>query len=296
MYFSMKFKRVTTSTVDLHVAFAGPKKGPLVILLHGFPEGWRAWKKQIEALGEEGYRVLAPDQRGYGLSDRPQAVRAYTLEKLGQDILELIDSTGRDQVHLVGHDWGAAVAWWIAQFHPERLKSLTVLNVPHPSVMMRHLRRDPLQMVRSWYMAFFQLRRVPEFLLSRNGFNRLKKSLAATSAKGTFSESELKAYEKAWSRPGALTGMLNWYRALRFSADSQSSGKLSRKVSVPTLILWGTKDHALRSVMAAESLRECEDARLIEFDQATHWIQHEEPTRVTELLQGFFRERHQLHS
>ena len=140
---------IQTNGITLHTVMAGPVDGPVVILLHGFPEFWFGWRRQIPALAGAGFRVWVPDQRGYNLSDKPKGVVAYRLEALGADILGLINATGQERVYLAGHDWGAMVAWWVALNAPERLRRLAILNVPHPYVMRKHLLADPRQRARS---------------------------------------------------------------------------------------------------------------------------------------------------
>ena len=149
---------IETNGIRLHVVQAGPQSGTPVVLLHGFPENWRCWRRQIPALVEAGCRVIVPDQRGYNLSDKPEGVKAFSMDELFKDVIGLIDVLGYEKVNLVGHDWGAAVAWVVANQHPERLHRLGILNVPHPEVMKRFLKRDLEQLRRSWYIFFFQLR------------------------------------------------------------------------------------------------------------------------------------------
>jgi len=162
MYNELEHTTITTNGINLHVVFAGPTEGIPVILLHGFPEFWRGWLKQIEPLANAGFRVIVPDQRGYNLSDKPKGVRAYTVDKLTGDILGLVNALGYQQVNLIGHDWGAMVAWVFAIHHPERLRKLGILNVPHPAVMLNFLRRgDPEQLRRSWYIFAFQIPWLP---------------------------------------------------------------------------------------------------------------------------------------
>src|SRR5580704_17398686 len=160
---------------------AGPEDGPAVILLHGFPEFWYGWRKQIAPLAEAGFRVIVPDQRGYNLSSKPSAVRDYGLRELTADVIAIADQVGREKVFLAGHDWCAAVAWNAAMRYPGRIEKLAILNVPHPAVMRRFLRTSPRQMLRSWYILFFQIPGLPEFLLSRNGFERCAAALEKTS-------------------------------------------------------------------------------------------------------------------
>ena len=159
---------IATNGVRLYVAQAGPNEGPLVILLHGFPEFSYGWKRQIPYLASAGYRVWTPDQRGYNLSDKPNGIAAYALDELATDVIGLIDAAGQKQVFLVGHDWGAAVAWWVASKYPDRLAKLVVMNVPHWVVIQKHLRRNLAQLRKSWYIFFFQIPWLPEILARRN--------------------------------------------------------------------------------------------------------------------------------
>ena len=276
---------IQTNGVALHVAQAGPADGPPVILLHGFPEYWGGWAKQIPALAAAGYRVWAPDQRGYNLSSKPAGVRAYDIDELAQDVLGLIDATGHEKVHLAGHDWGAAVAWWVAGKYPQRLHRLAILNVPHVAVMFRTMWRSWAQMRRSWYIFFFQIPRLPEASLRRNNWTNAIRSLKGSSRRGTFTPEEIDGYRAAWSQPGAITGMINWYRAA-----GRSPRKLTRlgRIAVPTLMIWGAKDIALGREMAQPSFDLCDDGRLVVIEEAGHFVQHEAPERVNRLLVEFF--------
>src|SRR6266571_7764457 len=197
-----------------HAITAGPKDGPVVVLLHGFPEFWYGWHRQIEPLVTAGFRVVVPDQRGYNLSSKPAGVAPYALTELVSDVLAIADQLGQDKIFLAGHDWGAAVAWSAALLHPQRIAKLAVLNVPHPAVMRKFLSTRPRQFLRSWYIFFFQLPWLPEALFSAFNFHIGSRSLLRSSRPGTFSTEDLAQYRAAWSQPGALTGMINWYRAL----------------------------------------------------------------------------------
>jgi epoxide hydrolase 4 len=257
----------------------------VVVLLHGFPEFWYGWHKHIEPLAAAGFRVIVPDQRGYNLSSKPQDVASYALTELVSDVIAIADQLGQQKIFLAGHDWGAAVAWSAALLHPQRIAKLAVLNVPHPSVMRRFLSTHPRQMLRSWYMFFFQLPWLPEALFSAFHFRMGASSLLRSSRAGTFSQGDLGQYRAAWSQPGALTVMINWYRAL-FRHRSKFR---DRTVRIPTRILWGERDAFLLAEMAHESLRYCTNAELFTFADATHWLQHEEPEKVSQLLVDFFR-------
>ncbi len=269
----------------LHAVAAGPLDGPVVVLLHGFPEFSYGWRRQIEPLAAAGFRVIVPDQRGYNLSSKPPSVATYALTELVSDVIAIADQLGQEKIFLAGHDWGAAVAWSTALLHPRRIAKLVVLNVPHPSVMRKFLSTHPRQFLRSWYMFFFQLPWLPEALFSAFNFRVGSRALLRSSRPGTFSPEDLAQYRSAWSQPGALTGMINWYRAL-FRTRAKFPDKTVR---VPTRILWGERDDFLLTEMAHESLRYCTSAELFTFANATHWLQHEEPARVSELLIDFFR-------
>jgi pimeloyl-ACP methyl ester carboxylesterase len=273
------------SDVTLHAVAAGPRNGRVVVLLHGFPEFWYGWHKQITPLANAGFRVIAPDQRGYNLSSKPAGVASYALAELVSDVISIADQLGQQKIFLAGHDWGAVVAWSTALLHPQRIAKLAVLNVPHPSVMRRFLSAHLRQMLRSWYIFFFQLPYLPEALFSSFNFRIGTRSLLDSSRPGTFSPEDLAQYRVAWSQPGALTAMINWYRAL-FRVRTKFP---DRTVRVPARILWGEHDAFLLTEMAHESLRYCTDAELFTFAGATHWLQHEEAARVSQLLIDFFR-------
>ncbi len=273
------------TSVRLHAITAGPKDGPVVVLLHGFPEFWYGWRRQIESLSAAGFRVIVPDQRGYNLSSKPSGVAAYALTELVSDVVAIADQLGQEKIFLAGHDWGAAVGWSIALLHPQRIAKLVVLNVPHPSVMRKFLSTRPHQLLLSWYMFFFQLPWLPEALFCAFNFRVGVRALLRSSRPGTFTPEDLAQYRSAWSQPGSLTGMVNWYRAL-FRTRAKFPDKTVR---VPTRILWGERDAFLLAEMARQSLRYCTSAELFTFASATHWLQHEEPVRVSELLIDFFR-------
>jgi len=278
--------RVSTNGIRLHVAEAGPASGPLVILLHGFPEFWFGWRRQWPALAEAGYRVWMPDQRGYGTSNKPEGVRAYRMAELTADVVGLIDAAGCEKAVIVGHDWGGVVAWRVAMEHPERVARLVVLNGPADPAMQRVLRRSPRQMLRSWYAFAFQLPWLPERLLGRDSGRRFARAIQADARIGAFSASDLEAYREAWSQPAALKSMVHWYRAaLRYPP-----AKTKLRVTPKTLILWGARDRHLLPTLAHESLALCDNGRIEFLDQATHWLQHEEPEVVNGAILKFLAE------
>jgi len=281
---ALRERFVNADGVSLHVVEAGPEDGPLVILLHGFPEFWYGWRRQIGPLAEAGYRVLVPDQRGYNTSDKPRRVVDYRIERLAGDVLALIDDASRDRATVVGHDWGAAVAWWLGSHHPGRLERLGILNVPHPFVMRRHLLINPRQTLRSWYIFFFQIPWLAEALLKSRGGRLAAGVLRATSRPGTFGDEDLARYREAWARPEAMRSMVNWYRAAIRGAARPFGPK---RVPVETLVVWGARDVALGREMVAPSLELCDRGRLVVFENASHWVQHEEAESVTDLLRRF---------
>lgn len=281
---------IHTNGIQLHVVMAGAQDGPPVILLHGFPEFWYGWRRQIDPLAQAGFSVIVPDQRGYNLSDKPRQVSDYTLDRLAQDITGLMDALGYERVCLAGHDWGAAVAWHIAATAPQRLVKFAILNVPHPAVMTRMLRRSARQLLKSWYIFFFQWRWLSERLLSRQDYSGLLAMLQASARSGTFSPQDLQAYRQAYQQPGALPAMLNWYRAaFRAGVRPGSDPAPLPGIQVPALILWGARDAALSREMARPSADLCADSQLIFYENATHWVQHDEAEDVTRRLIDFFK-------
>lgn len=278
---------IKTNGVTLHVVTAGPADGEPVILLHGFPEFWYGWRHQIPALAEAGYRVIVPDQRGYNQSDKPQGIENYTLDKLAADVVGLMEALGYQQVYLVGHDWGAVVAWAVGIMYPERLKRLTIMNVPHPSVFQRYIRGNLRQILKSWYVFSFQMPVVPEWLFAMGGYSAGVRAIKGSGKPDTFSDDDIERYREAWARSGALTGMINWYRAI-----IQKPPKLSDnvRVRVPTLVIWGKQDAFLSAEMAQLSIEMCDDGQLVMIEDATHWVQHDAAEQVNRLLLGFLQQ------
>jgi pimeloyl-ACP methyl ester carboxylesterase len=280
-----RHRTLATNGVHLHAVEAGPAGGPLLILLHGFPEFWYGWRRQIEPLAAAGFHVVVPDQRGYNLSDKPEGIAAYNLDTLARDVVGLIDEAGAAKAWVVGHDWGGAVGWWLGLKHPERLEKLVLLNIPHPLVMRRTLRKSSAQRAKSSYMFWFQLPWLPERAFRAHRFAFAVKSLQASSRPGTFGDEDMERYREAWSQPGAVRSMIHWYRA---ALRSQPERPASPRVRVPTLLLWGRKDRFLGAEMAQPSIDLCDDGRLEFIDEASHWLQHEEPERVNRRILEFF--------
>jgi pimeloyl-ACP methyl ester carboxylesterase len=272
--------------VMLHAVRAGDRGGPTVVLLHGFPEFWYGWRHQLGPLADAGFQVVALDQRGYNTSDKPPHVRDYNLDRLAADMASAIAALGVERAAVVGHDWGGIVAWWLAVTRPERVRRLAVLNAPHPVVMRRALRTDPLQMLRSWYTFMMQVPGVPEWAARRRDWARMVDGMRASSRPGTFTDKDFAGYKEAWSRPGAITAMVNWYRAAMRSPPVIPADV---RVHVPALVLWGAKDKFIRRKYAEKSSALCDDGRLEVFNDATHWVQHEEAGGVNGRLVEFLR-------
>lgn len=277
----LRSRSVDGAGVRLHVVEAGPADGPLVVLLHGFPEFWYGWRRQIAPLARAGWRVWAPDQRGYNLSAAPPDVAAYDVDRLTDDVLALLDAAGAERARVVGHDWGAIVGWWLAMRDAGRVERLAVLNVPHPLAYRELVLRSPSQAARSWYVAFFQLPGLPERALRRFG----ARSLVASSAPGTFTPADLDRYRAAWARPGAARGMISWYRAAARRAGRLHPG--APDVRPPALVVWGEDDLALDARLTERSLAYCRDGRLVRLPGVSHWVQHEAADRVNRELLAF---------
>jgi pimeloyl-ACP methyl ester carboxylesterase len=271
--------------ITLHVVAAGDPGDPLVVLLHGFPEFWYEWHHYIQPLVNAGYRVLVPDQRGYNRSEKPTGIRPYRITELSRDIVDLIATEDCDAAHVIGHDFGAAVGWDLALRHPDAIDSLGIINVPHPTVFEQALTSNLTQLRNSWYMFFLQLPRIPEWYISRNDYEFLVATMRDKAQTGTFDETDIERYRSAWAETGAITAMNNWYRAL----FRHGEGSPRERVQAPTLIIWGENDEALISKMAPESLEYCDEGTLEQVSDATHWIPHEYPDRVTNLLLNHLR-------
>ena len=281
----LEFQDIDTNGITLHVALRGPEDGELVILLHGFPDFWYGWRKQIDALAEAGYRVAAPDQRGYNMSDKPRGRKAYTINKLDEDITGLIKKLNRTEAVIIGHDWGGAVGWQLAGTHPEMVTKFIAINIPHMGVFPRALLKTPSQLIRSLYMVFFQIPILPEKLMSGRNFKNMAQVLKRISKKGAFNESDMKEYIKAWSKSGALTGMLNWYRALPLGMKHTNQ----KKIEVPVKIIWGEKDRFLSKELAKESLKFTDGEPVFWINGAGHWVNLEEPEIVNKEILNFLK-------
>lgn len=277
-------RMVDLRRVRLHYVEAGA--GPLVVLLHGFPQHWIAWGYQIPALVEAGYRIVAPDLRGYNLSDRPRRVREYRSASLVSDVVELLDALGSDRVRMVGHDWGGMVAWWLAMDHPERVERLVVLNAPHPLRYVRAL-ATLRQLGKSWYIFFFQLPWLPERLLRAGDFRSVRRILRDDPQRpGAFSDRDIQRHVDALAQSGALRGAINYYRAA-VRTNPFATSRSHRRIDVPTLVIWGEQDRALQPELADPDPSWVTDVQVARIPEASHWVMADAPEQVNRLLLAF---------
>jgi pimeloyl-ACP methyl ester carboxylesterase len=262
--------RFERSGLRFQVLDSGPADGVTVVLLHGFPQRPSCYDGVARRLNDAGLRTLVPTQRGYTASARPQRRRDYRTRELTDDVLALLDAAGVQRAHIVGHDWGGALAWAMARWHPDRTASVTVLSTPHPATMMDAFRGSN-QALRSWYMAFFQLPLLPEILARRI----LAKTLRNTGLPAEYVET----YVSAMAEPGALTGAINWYRGIPFSIRDPVG-----RIKVPTTYIWGRHDVALNR-FAAERTGAYVDGpyEFVDLD-ANHWLPETEPDTVADAI------------
>jgi pimeloyl-ACP methyl ester carboxylesterase len=263
-------------------------QGPLVLLLHGFPEFWYAWRKQIPALARQ-FRVVAPDLRGYNLSDKPPG--GYDLDSLVRDVPALIEALGERRASVVGHDWGAVIGWGAAMWAADPIERLVTINGAPPAAYLRELRRNPRQWLKSWYVVAFQIPGLAERLLGAQRCRRIVEMLRASSvSRDTFTAEELTHYRRAMCRPGALPATLGYYRAVVRIRPRQLLGRV-RPTSAPTLVIWGERDVAVEPGMVEGLEALVPGVRVERIVDAGHWVQHEQPQRVNQLLLEFLRLR-----
>jgi epoxide hydrolase 4 len=274
---------IETNGVRLSCLEAG--SGPLVVLLHGFPQTSYMWRTQIEALRSR-FRVVAPDMRGYGGSDKPSEVRAYRGSVLAADIAGLIRALGADRAHVAGHDWGGGVAWMLAMERPDVVDRLVVINCPHPAKMAKALRSSWSQIRRSWYIFAFQIPWLPERLLTQNGARAIRDALRGSATRrGTFSHADLDVYARAFAAPGAARGAINYYRA----AAREGPHRSATKIAAPTLLIWGEDDFALgRELTLGMDGLFLGELRIEYLPATSHWVVEERPDEVSRLMLDFF--------
>jgi pimeloyl-ACP methyl ester carboxylesterase len=272
---------VDVGEVELHVVFAGPQDGAPVVLLHGFPEFWYAWRGPLAVLARAGFRVIVPDQRGYNRSQKPGPRAAYRWDRLASDVAGLIAALGYEDAFLAGHDLGGAVAWYTALLHPERVRRLAVLDTPHPGAFEGYESQEDSV---SWYRSFILLPWLPEWAARVGNWKLLTSSLRATSLPGTFPDRALDQFRTAWDRENAVSSMADWYRANTEPLPLPDDGRSS----IPTLLLLAPGDVYIPSDLTRRGMDFLAAGRLHELEGVTHWAIQEEPDVIGDLLVEFF--------
>jgi epoxide hydrolase 4 len=276
---------IRANGIDFRVATAGSGER-LALCLHGFPESAYSWRYQMPLLAQLGYCVWAPDLRGYGGSSRPLGVAAYALENLQEDVAALIEASGAKEVVLVGHDWGALIAWYYAMFGRLPISRLIIMNVPHPALMEKGL-RTRRQLAKSWYIFFFQLPWIPEWGLARRSceaIGRMFRDMAVD--KSRFPDEVLRVYRDAAAEPGALTAMVNYYRALiRGLRRTRRRGIVP--IETPTLVIWGEVDAALGKELSYGTENYVGNLTLRYLPNVSHWVQQEAPETVNGMIEAW---------
>jgi pimeloyl-ACP methyl ester carboxylesterase len=290
--------RITLPTgVTLNVQQGGPENVEAIILLHGFPESHRTWRAVAPALAGD-YRVIAPDQRGFADSDKPEGVEQYRTDRILEDLLALADTSGLKQFTLAGHDWGGAVAWLAALRHPDRVKRLVIVNSPHPLVFQKSLIEDAAQRAASQYIRAFRTPGMEEGITAMGFETFYEKTFGGHADLGIIPPEERQAYLDQWSAPGAMTAMLNWYRASEIVVPAAGeeaplpawTTAPFPKLAMPTLVIWGLRDKALLPVQLATLHEHVPDLRTAVTPDAGHFIPWEDPAFVIAAIRDFIAE------
>jgi len=272
---------IDVGKLALHVVFAGPEGGPPVVLLHGFPEFWYAWRGPAAVLARAGFRVIIPDQRGYNLSDKPAGVDSYRQDELMSDIVGLIDALDYPRVAIGAQDMGAGVAWRLVMTRPDLVSRFAVIDVGHPK---GYVEFESQEETVSWYRTFLQIPWLPGYTARLGNWSLLATNLRATSAPGAFPEEEMDQFRSAWDRDGAIHSMGAWYRAPWVDVDSDS------RVRTPTLLILAANDAFIPSDASRAGMKYLDNGRLLELGSGTHWVVGEEPERIGQILVHFFGE------
>ncbi|MBD2200222.1 MULTISPECIES: alpha/beta fold hydrolase [Calothrix] len=274
---------ITTNSVKLHYVTQG--EGPLLLMLHGFPEFWYSWRYQIPEFAQY-FKVVALDLRGYNDSDKPNQKSAYVMDEFVKDIAGVIQGLGYETCVLVGHDWGGAIAWNFAYTYPEMLEKLIILNLPHPAKFAQGL-LTLQQLIRSSYIFFFQLPWLPELLIKSSDYAAIERAFKVMAVdKSTFTQNDIDAYKNAAAKPGALTASLNYYRnALRQRIFKSNWGILT----VPTLMIWGENDTALGKELTYGTETYVQDLQIKYIAHCSHWVQQEQSKLVNHYMRDFLR-------
>lgn len=273
---------IITNGVKLHYVTQG--EGKLMLMLHGFPEFWYSWRHQIPESARD-YKVVALDLRGYNDSDKPKDVSAYQISELVNDIKGVIQGLGYESCILVGHDWGGMIAWYLAYTYPQLVDKLIVMNIPHPAKFTEALRSNPQQLLRSWYIFFFQLPLLPELLFQWDDYRLIASSFIDMAIdKRAFSEADLNAYKDAAAKRGALPAMLNYYRNVFPGLWNQRQWDI---LPIPTLLIWGENDTALGKELTYNTKDYVSDLQIRYIPNCSHWVQQEQPQLVNQYMREF---------
>jgi pimeloyl-ACP methyl ester carboxylesterase len=283
--------------ITLNVQVGGPQDGEPVLLLHGFPESHRTWRDVTPDLARD-FRVVAPDQRGFGASDKPQEVEAYKTDRIVEDLIALADTLALDRFTLVGHDWGGAVAWLAALKHPDRLSRLVIVNAPHPLVFQKSLFEDPAQRAASQYINAFRNPLMEKGIEAMGLESFFSKTFGSHADISLLSDAERQAYLDDWSQPGALTAMLNWYRASEIvvpmvGEEAPAPAWIKAPfptIKLPTLVLWAMRDTALLPVQLGGLHDLVEDLRLVTIPEAGHFVPWEQPKTIVAAIRDFLHD------
>ena len=281
----MKSEFISTNGIKLHCKVAGD--GPLMILLHGFPEFWYSWRKQIPALSQH-YKVVVPDMRGFNDSDKPEGIKSYSMQTLVDDVRGLITAFGEEKAIIVGHDWGGAVSWVLASYFPEAVDKLITLNIPVPAEMKKQIYGGNFKQIRkSWYILFFQIPWLPEWLMKRNLRNTFERTFKGWSFNPhAFTDADIDQYVAAYQKPGVLNATINYYRAsIRYAQRTDS--KKAVKIEKPVLMIWGENDRALGKELTYNTGNYCSDLDIKYIPNCSHWVQHEQPELVNQYILDF---------
>jgi len=293
----MKSQFIKTNGIQLHCKVAGPDDGELVILLHGFPEFWYAWNKFIPPLAEK-YKVVAPDLRGNNKSDSPKGLENYTLDKYLKDIVGLIDHFGGKAAKIVGHDWGGAIAWQLGHYYAEKVERLIILNSPHTTEFKKALKRNPFQMLKSHYMLWFQIPKLPDWLIFKNRKKFFRATFRGGSVtKDIYSDEFIDTYAETFSKKEKVKSAINIYRGVvgkpKALRQNMEGVEYRSKISCKVLLLWGVKDKYIGRELSFNTAHYCmRKPKTKYFPEASHWLHHEQPEKVLEQIEKFLNTKY----